>query len=89
MNIWHDIREDRIKKNDFAAVIEIPKGCKNKYELDKETGLLRLDRISCICDLKYYHTYSIICNVNQIRSLGCTITCYFEPTFICHGTSYN
>ena len=45
MNIWHDIREDRIKKNDFAAVIEIPKGCKNKYELDKETGLLRLDRI--------------------------------------------
>ena len=43
--------------------------------------ILRLDRISCICDLKYYHTYSIICNVNQIRSLGCTITCYFEPTF--------
>lgn len=51
--------------------------------------ILRLDRISCICDLKYYHTYSIICNVNQIRSLGCTITCYFEPTFIYHGTSYN
>lgn len=45
MNIWHDINEERIKKEDFSAVIEIPKGCKNKYELDKETGLLKLDRI--------------------------------------------
>ncbi|MBP5242485.1 MAG: inorganic diphosphatase, partial [Clostridia bacterium] len=30
---------------DFEALIEIPKGCKEKYELDKETGLLRLDRV--------------------------------------------
>lgn len=45
MNIWHDIKEERVKKDDFAAVIEIPKDCKNKYELDKETGLLKLDRI--------------------------------------------
>ena len=45
MNIWHDIREDRIKKDNFLAVIEIPKGGKNKYELDKETGMLKLDRV--------------------------------------------
>ncbi len=45
MNIWHDINPDRVTPNDFYAVIEIPKGCKNKYELDKETGLLKLDRI--------------------------------------------
>ena len=45
MNIWHDIDENRIKKNDFIACIEIPKGSKNKYEMDKETGLLILDRI--------------------------------------------
>lgn len=45
MNIWHDISEDRIKKDDFIAVIEIPKGGKNKYELDKETGMLKLDRV--------------------------------------------
>ena len=45
MNIWHDIEEERIKKDDFASVIEIPKGCKNKYELDKKTGMLKLDRI--------------------------------------------
>ena len=45
MNIWHDIDEERITKEDFTAVIEIPKGCKNKYELDKKTGFLKLDRI--------------------------------------------
>lgn len=45
MNIWHDLPEKYIKNDDFTAVIEIPKGGKNKYELDKETGLLRLDRV--------------------------------------------
>ena len=45
MNIWHDINGERIKKDDFVAVIEIQKNGRNKYELDKETGLLKLDRI--------------------------------------------
>ena len=45
MNIWHDINPTFIKRENFTAVIEIPKGGKNKYELDKETGLLRLDRV--------------------------------------------
>ena len=45
MNIWHDISPKRISKDKFIAVIEISKGSKNKYELDKETGLLKLDRI--------------------------------------------
>lgn len=45
MNIWHDIRPERITPENFIAVIEIPQGSKNKYELDKETGLLVLDRI--------------------------------------------
>ena len=45
MNIWHDISKDRIKKDDFTAVIEISKGGRNKYELDKETGMLKLDRV--------------------------------------------
>ena len=44
-NIWHSINPDRIKPDDFMAVIEIPKGSKKKYELDKETGLIMLDRI--------------------------------------------
>lgn len=45
MNLWHDIRPSRMQPEDFLAVIEIEKGSKNKYELDKETGALRLDRI--------------------------------------------
>lgn len=45
MNIWHDIQEDRIIPTDFISVIEISKGSKKKYELDKETGMLSLDRI--------------------------------------------
>ncbi len=45
MNIWHDISPERITPGTFTAVVEIPKGSKNKYELDKETGLIRLDRV--------------------------------------------
>ena len=45
MNIWHDIDNDRIKKDNFVACIEISKGSKKKYELDKETGMIILDRI--------------------------------------------
>jgi inorganic pyrophosphatase len=45
MNIWHNISPKRISADDFVAVIEIPKGSKIKYELDKETGLMKLDRI--------------------------------------------
>lgn len=45
MNIFHDIREDRITPTDFVACIEIEQGSKNKYELDKETGLIILDRV--------------------------------------------
>ena len=44
-NIWHDINPKRISPDDFMVVVEISKGSKNKYELDKETGLLKLDRI--------------------------------------------
>lgn len=44
-NIWHNISPSRITPGDFIAVIEIEKGSKNKYELDKETGHIILDRI--------------------------------------------
>ena len=44
-NIWHDISPNRIHPEDFVTVVEIPKGSKKKYELDKETGLILLDRI--------------------------------------------
>ena len=46
MHPWHDLYLDDLSIEDgFPVVIEVPKGSKNKYELDKQTGLLRLDRV--------------------------------------------
>src|SRR5262252_7021440 len=46
MHPWHDTPIDEAQiETAFPAIIEIPKGSTNKYELDKETGLLRLDRV--------------------------------------------
>lgn len=45
MNIWHDIAPELITPDSFSALVEISKGSKCKYELDKNTGLLRLDRV--------------------------------------------
>ena len=45
MNIWHDIEPERIYPTDFTAVVEISKGSNMKYELDKKTGMLSLDRV--------------------------------------------
>ena len=45
MNIWHDIEDSRITPTDFVSVVEISKSSNMKYELDKQTGLLMLDRV--------------------------------------------
>ena len=46
MHPWHDIYiDDELIETAFPAVIEVPMGSKNKYELDKETGILKLDRV--------------------------------------------
>lgn len=45
MNVWKDINEKRIRPNNFIVMIEIERGSKCKYELDKETGLIILDRV--------------------------------------------
>ena len=46
MHPWHDSYIDNsMAASAFPVVIEVPMGSKNKYELDKETGLLRLDRV--------------------------------------------
>jgi inorganic pyrophosphatase len=42
---WHDVHIGALAPAEFPAVIEIPKGSKIKYELDKDTGLLRVDRV--------------------------------------------
>jgi inorganic pyrophosphatase len=46
MHPWHDIYvDDHLIAKNFPVVIEVPMGSKNKYELDKESGLMRLDRV--------------------------------------------
>src|SRR5579871_4900084 len=46
MHAWHDIYiDDALIEKTFPVVVEVPMGSKNKYELDKETGFLRLDRV--------------------------------------------
>ncbi len=45
MNAWKDIDPTLITPEKFVTCVEIGKGMKNKYELDKATGLLKLDRI--------------------------------------------
>jgi len=42
---WHDVPVGPDAPEVFQAIIEIPQGCKVKYELDKETGMLRVDRM--------------------------------------------
>jgi inorganic pyrophosphatase len=44
MNLWHDVKLGDKAPEEFNVIIEIPKGSNNKYEIDKETGLIALDR---------------------------------------------
>ena len=45
LHLWHDLKPGRNAPEEVTAVIEIVSGSRNKYELDKETGLLKLDRV--------------------------------------------
>src|SRR6516164_10077062 len=42
---WHDVTPGENLPSEFSALVEIPMGSSVKYELDKKTGLLRLDRV--------------------------------------------
>ena len=44
-NPWHSVSPGSEVPKVVNAIIEIPKGCRAKYELDKESGLLKLDRV--------------------------------------------
>ena len=44
MNLWHDVPLGDDAPNEINVIIEIPKGSNNKYEIDKTTGLIKLDR---------------------------------------------
>lgn len=42
---WHDLQPGTNPPDQMTVVVEIPRGSRNKYELDKESGLFRLDRV--------------------------------------------
>ncbi len=44
MNLWHDIPLGEDAPNEINVIVEVPKGSPNKYEIDKETGIIKLDR---------------------------------------------
>ncbi|MCC7500757.1 inorganic diphosphatase [Candidatus Nomurabacteria bacterium] len=44
MNLWHDVPLGDDAPKEINVIIEIPRGSANKYEVDKETGLIKLDR---------------------------------------------
>lgn len=44
MNLWHDIPSGKEAPRVINVIIECPRGTKNKYEIDKATGLIKLDR---------------------------------------------
>jgi inorganic pyrophosphatase len=59
INPWHGIKPGPLAPARVNAVIEIPHGSKAKYEIDKENGLLRLDRI-VFSELTYPANYGFI-----------------------------
>ena len=71
MNIWHDFSPEKITPESFYAVIEITKGSKIKYELDKSTGLLKLDRI--------LHTFILMIAMAAGMLIGMTIVHFITP----------
>lgn len=59
MNVWHDLDKKFVTAQKFKVLIEISKGSKVKYELDKNTGLLKLDRI-LHTSMQYPMNYGLI-----------------------------
>ncbi len=46
MNLWHDVPLGKKVPQELNMIVEVPRGSLNKYEIDKETGLIALDRVS-------------------------------------------
>jgi len=44
-NTWHDLLPGASPPDQLNAIVEIPRGSRNKYELDKQTGLFKFDRL--------------------------------------------
>jgi len=63
---WHCIEPGKNAPSFVKSIIEIPKGSKGKYELDKDTGLLRLDRV-------LFHQFTILLIMDSYHRRTVTI----------------
>ncbi len=59
MNLWHEVEMNIDEMNQLDCIIEIPMGCKVKYELDKKSGLIKVDRI-LYSSVHYPYNYGFI-----------------------------
>ena len=59
VHLWHDIPVGIDSPEVFNVVVEIPKSCKNKYEVDKDLGIVRVDRVLHSSSI-YPHNYGFI-----------------------------
>ena len=88
LNLWHDLPVGVNPPESVTAVIEIPSGSRNKYELDKVSGMLKLDRV-LFSAVHYPGDYGfiprtlhedndpldILVRINEPTFPGCQITC--------------
>ena len=59
MHLWHDVSPGPDAPEIINVVVEIPKGSRNKYELNKELGMIQLDRV-LYSSLHYPGDYGLI-----------------------------
>jgi inorganic pyrophosphatase len=91
MNPWHDVKIGENSPKNVNSIIEIPRGSRNKYELDKDTGLLKLDRV-LYSSMFYPHNYGFIpqtlgddndpLDIIVLSSLGVVPMCLVEAKVI-------
>ncbi|KAI8476121.1 MAG: inorganic pyrophosphatase [Monoraphidium minutum] len=84
---WHDIPIGENAPSEITAIIEIPAGSKVKYELDKETGLLYVDRVLA-SSVRYPHNYGFIpqtlCEDNDPLDVLVLMQCQVAPFSFLH-----
>jgi len=79
---WHDVPSGKHPPDLITAIVEIPGGSRNKYELDKETGLFRLDRV-LYSAVHYPGDYGFIPRTLSEDGDPCDVLVLIrEPTFV-------
>lgn len=81
-NPWHDIPVGKHPPDLITAIVEIPGGSRNKYELDKDTGLFKLDRV-LYSAVHYPGDYGFIPRTLSEDGDPCDVLVLIrEPTFV-------